>query len=88
MIRAQSVILPLLRDALPGVEVVSWIPDVDQRSYPLLFIRRQGGTRNATRPDLLDRAIIQMTSISADGLAEAEDLYGDALARIFRGMST
>lgn len=33
MIRPQAVVLPILRAALPGVSVVSQLPDVDHRTY-------------------------------------------------------
>ncbi len=83
MIRAQGVILRLLRDALPSVEVYSWLPDVDRRGFPLLLVSRRGGVRNPSRPDLLDVPLFDLLAVSADGMAEAEDLYSDALEALY-----
>lgn len=76
-------VLPLLREALPDVAVVSWIPDVDERTFPLLAMFRKGGARHPTRPDLFDHPTLEMLAVSADSLAEAEDVYGDALEALY-----
>src|SRR5690606_21200752 len=57
--RVQEIILPVLREALPGVLVTSWIPDVDRRSYPLVNIRKVGGI--PVDMDVLDRQTIGTT---------------------------
>lgn len=77
MPRVQEVVLPLLRDALPGVMITSWIPDVDKRTFPLINVRRLGGPQSV---DLrrLDLAVIEMTAYSRDGLVATENLYMDA----------
>lgn len=76
MPRVQEVIIPVLREKLPGVTITSWVPDVDYRTYPLLNIRRLGGLPvDVAR---LDRPVIEMTAYTRDGLVETEDLYLDA----------
>jgi hypothetical protein len=43
MPRIQEVVLPLLKAELPGVQVVSWVPDVEDREFPIVNVRRLGG---------------------------------------------
>jgi hypothetical protein len=75
--RVQEVVIPLLRAGLdPGITVTSWIPDVDQRTYPIVNIRRLGGL--PVDVDLLDRPVIEMTAYGDVGLVETENLYLDA----------
>lgn len=74
MIRPQAVVLPLLRAALPGVEVVSVVPDVDQRTYPMFALCRAGGTRNVNMPSRVSSPRLEMMAVSAAGLIEAEEL--------------
>src|SRR5690554_985983 len=74
--RVQEIILPVLREALPGVLVTSWIPDVDRRSYPLVNIRKVGGI--PVDMDVLDRQTIELQAIGNESLAATEDLYYDA----------
>jgi hypothetical protein len=81
MPRVQEVILPILRSELAShwstLDVTSWIKDVDAgRTFPMLNIRRVGG--QAVDPRLLDRAVIEMTAYTRDGIVETEDLYLDA----------
>ncbi|MFD1045257.1 hypothetical protein ACFQ1S_06450 [Kibdelosporangium lantanae] len=76
MPRIQAVLIPVLRAALPGVMVMSWMPDVDHRTFPSLNIRRLGGLQRDVRR--LDRPVIEMTAYSRDGLIACEDLYLDA----------
>lgn len=61
MIRVQSVLLPLLQAALPGVQVVSVVPDVDQRQLPMVHIHRVGGTRNPELPEKHSEPEVRMT---------------------------
>lgn len=76
MPRVQEVIIPVLREHLPGVMITSWIPQVEYREFPLLNIRRLGGLSvDAKR---LDRAVIEMTAYAKGGIEETEDLYLDA----------
>lgn len=95
MPRVQSVVLPLLRDELSDyVDIGSWSKDVTQRTYPLLNVRRVGGLPNEVRPDLLDRAVIELTGYTANrddfyqGLVGAEDLVLDAMLVIYKAVDT
>jgi hypothetical protein len=77
--RLQSVVLPILREALPGAEIRSWVDDVDHRSYPLVSVRRVGCTRHKTRYNQLGLPVIELAVFSDEGLVEAEELYEEAL---------
>lgn len=76
MPRVAEVILPHLRAQMPDVTFTTWGPDVDKRSWPWVNIRRLGGLPKD--PKRLDRAVIEMTAYSRDGLVECENLYLDA----------
>lgn len=76
MPRVQEVVIPVLRTELPDVMVVSWIPSVKHRTFPLLNIRRLGGS--AVDVKRLDRAVIEVTAYAKGGIEAAEDLYLDA----------
>lgn len=76
MPRVQEVVLPILRAALPGVTVGSWVADVDLRTYPILNVRRLGGL--ATDVKRLDRAVIELTAYDQVDLPTTENLYYDA----------
>lgn len=80
MPRVHKVILPVLRSELtpdhPGLDVCSWIKDVESRTFPILNIRRLGG--QAVDPRLLDRAVVEITAYAKTGLVETENLYLDA----------
>lgn len=82
MPRVQEVVLPYLREQLPEVNFTSWIPDVDKRTFPIVNIRRLGGL--PINPDTLDRAVIEMTAYTRDGLVATEDLYLDCRHLIYR----
>lgn len=86
--RVQDVVIPILRDALPGVEITSWVPDVDYRTYPIVNIRRLGGYRHRGRPERLDLPVIEMTVYGKDGLVDTEDLYISALNALFEAQRT
>jgi len=81
--RVQQVVLPILRDALPGVTCGSWIADIDYRSFPLINVRRIGGTRHPRGRKLLDRPVIELTAYTAEGLPETEELYNRALDALY-----
>lgn len=87
MIRVQEVALPILREALPGVSVVSVIPDVDHRTLPMVVLKRAGGTRNLNLPHLASGPVLEMTAVSADGLVEAELLYEEALDALYSAVA-
>lgn len=76
MPRVQSIILPVLREALPGVTIGSWYRDVDYRTFPIINIRRLGGA--GADPKRLDLPVIEMTAYSQESLPAAENLYMDA----------
>lgn len=82
--RFQEIVIPLLRRALPPeVQVVSWVPDVDHRDYPIINVRRLGGPRERNKPFHLDKPVIEMTVYHHEGLPEAEELYTRALDALF-----
>lgn len=83
MIRPQAVVLPILRAALPGVTVVSVVPDVDHRQLPLVHVERVGGARNENMPEKHAKQFIRMTAASAAGLIEAEELYETSLTALY-----
>ena len=76
MPRIQEVLIPALREALPGVTISSWISDVDKRQFPIINIRRLGGLPKDV--DRLDKPVIELTAYSRDGLVATENLYLDA----------
>lgn len=80
-------VLPILRAALPGVAVVSVVPDVDYRTYPMVVIRRSGGTRNPEAPKIHALPEVTMEAVSADGPIEAEVLYEDALDALYAAVA-
>lgn len=86
MPRVQSVVLPILRAALPDVTVTSWGADIDYREFPIINIRRVGGVRHGERPDLLDKSVIEMTAYTTEGLPETELLYQDALEALYEAV--
>lgn len=86
MPRVQAVVLPILRAALPDVTVTTWGADIDYREFPIINIRRVGGTRHGERPDMLDKAVIEMTAYTNVGLPETELLYIDALEALYEAV--
>ena len=105
MPKVEAVVRPLLVAGLPEhVTVVTWTPDVDHRTgapdvpvdsmktYPLVKIRRFGGLADQKRPDLLDRAVIELTAFSTAtdshyvGYGGTEDLLLDAQYVIFQAV--
>ena len=81
--RPEPPVLAVLRAALPGVTVVSVVPDVDERTYPMVEVRRAGGTRNPDLPTLHSRPGVELTAVSDLGPIEAEELYEAALDALF-----
>lgn len=78
--RVQEVVLPILRQALgDGVQVTSWVPDIDYRDYPVVNVRRLGGYRSRQRPLGMDLPVIELTVYHDAGLVETEDLYHQAV---------
>jgi hypothetical protein len=81
MPRIQDVAIPILRAALPGATVGSWVADVDIRQLPVINVRRIGGLAVDVRR--LDRPTIELTAYGGTGLVETEDLYQDARAALW-----
>lgn len=89
MPRVAAIVLPLLKTAnLSGAygdvgdHVFTWVPDVDYRVFPMLEVRRLGGTRNAKHPFQIATPVIELTAYTKapeGGLPETEQLYEDAL---------
>lgn len=67
---------------MPDVEFGSWIPDVDQRKFPYVNIRRLGGL--PTDPELLDKPVIELTAYGDVSLPDTENVYLDARTVIYR----
>lgn len=83
MPRVQSIVLPILRKALPDVNVRSWGEDIDYRMLPAINVRRVGGVRNKSQPMRLDLAVVEMTAYGNVGLPETELLYIHALEALY-----
>lgn len=103
--KIEAVVRPILVAGLPDhVTVLTWTPDVDVRTgapsvpeldrkgYPIVKIRRLGGLSNQRRPDLLDRAVIELTAFSTAtdthyaGYGGTEDLLLDAEHLLFQAV--
>lgn len=72
MPRVQAIVIPLLRAAFPDVQVTSWVPDVDNRHFPILNVRRAGGY--PVNPKLLDRGTVEITSYGNVCYEDTEEL--------------
>ncbi|BBC43581.1 tail terminator [Mycobacterium phage AN9] len=85
MPRVQSVVAPILREdpRLAGVTIVTWVPDIDFREFPMINIRRIGGIRNTNAPLLHSLPVVEMSAYSTDGLIECEELYETALEVLY-----
>lgn len=81
--RPGPVVLAVLREALPGTSVVSVVPDVDHRTYPMISIERDGGTRLPAAPRRLSHPVLKLTAVAADSSVAAEELYEEALDTLF-----
>lgn len=84
--RFQSLVLPILRDALPPeVHVTSWIEEVEKREFPAVLVRRIGGYRGSGLGyRLIDVSNVELTALSTRGLVEAEKLYAGALEALYK----
>lgn len=71
-----DVVIPLLRASFPDVQVVSWMPAVGDRRYPVLKVRRAGGY--PVNPKLLDRGTVELTSYGDVCYEDTERLLQDA----------
>lgn len=81
--RVFSVVAPILRAEFPDCQVVSWVPNVGHRKFPLIQLRRSGGVRHRSEPTLLGTPIVELTAHSKDGLPEAEEIYEDVLEVLY-----
>lgn len=52
-------------------------------TYPMVVVRRAGGTRNENLPSRFAMPGLEMTAVSANGPVEAEELYEDALDALY-----
>ena len=81
--------MPILR-APPitelGSTVGSWVADIDYRQFPMLNVRRIGGTSTRTHPTLLGYPVIELTAYGDVGLVETEKLYEDALEALYEAV--
>ncbi|AWN06036.1 tail terminator [Mycobacterium phage Relief] len=89
--RIQSVVIPLLRDALvpdKAKKVGSWIENIDYREFPLVNVRRIGGGRHPNRPTQFATPVIELTVYHTKGLIECEQLYEDCLDVLYDAVKT
>lgn len=86
--RIQEIVLPILRadPALAGVTVVTWVPDIDFREFPMINIRRIGGSRHEKRPTKFSTPVIEMSVFSKESLIEAERIYETALDSLYEAV--
>lgn len=69
--RVGEILFPILREALPSAQVVSWAPPIRQRDYPLILVRRIGGS--FVHPEFADRPMVDIQNWDLDSPAAAED---------------
>jgi len=87
--RVQTVMLPILNaypaiaNRVPAVKCGTWIPEIDYRDFPLIHLRRVGGSRNRNHPTKLSLSVIEMTAFGAVSLPDTENLYEDALEALY-----
>lgn len=74
--RVQEIILPVLREQLPGVKCGSWVESVDFRRLPIINVRRLGGVD--VDLDRFGKPTIELTAYSSDGIVGTEELFLDA----------
>ena len=81
MPRVQSVVVPILRGdpRMDGSTVVTWVPDIDYRDFPMVQVRRIGGIRNPKAPGIHSLPVIELTVYHDKGLIECEELYETTL---------
>ena len=79
--RIQQVLIPLLRadPRLDGVTINSWVPDVDYRKFPMVMVRRVGGTRNPKSPGLHMSPVAEIATYTTSSLIECEEIYETVL---------
>lgn len=75
-------VLPLLREALPGAQVCTWVEDASHRTYPVVVLNRQGGDDVEQGRTRLQRPKYSLTVVSDEDHDQAEELYADAVAAL------
>ena len=81
--RIQSLVIPILTAAFPGVRVGSWVEDIDYRTFPMLIVRRVGGTRYEGGPTRFGHSTIELSAYGTVDLPTTETLYEDALDALY-----
>lgn len=86
--RVQKVVVPILRGdpRLEGVTITTWVPDIDYRQFPLINVRRIGGSRNDKAPLLHSQPVIELTAFSNQDLIHCEELYETALDVLYEAV--
>lgn len=81
MPRTQKIVVPILRGdpRLAGVNITTWIPDIDYREFPIINVRRIGGIRNPIAPTVHSSPVIELTAYTNTNLIDCEELYETAL---------
>lgn len=89
--RVNAIVIPLLNPVFAGAErpvkVGSWTEDVDYRTFPLLHVKRMGGSRHDRRPTQFGRAVIELTAYDTIDLPTTETLYDDALEALYKAVA-
>jgi len=86
MPRVQEVVIPILRSTFPDAQVVSWVPHISDRRYPILNVRRMGGY--PVDPTLLDRATIELTAYTNENVEATEQLLKRAQIALWEAVRT
>jgi hypothetical protein len=84
--RVAKIMIPIIRAGLAAddVKVGTWTEDIDLRHFPMINLRRVGGTgRNPKRPTQISHALVEMAIYGVDTLDDTEQLYEDALEALF-----
>lgn len=85
MPRPHDVVLPILRSAVGDrfTKIGSWTEDVDYRQFPLLTVRRLGGTHYRPGPRQLSLPEIELSVYGTTDGPTTEQLYEDALDALY-----
>jgi hypothetical protein len=86
--RIQDVAIPIVRARVneqwhEPVKVGSWVEDIDYRMFPMVNIRRLGGSRHERRPHELYSGVIEMTAYGKQDYPDTENLYETALLALY-----
>lgn len=88
MPRVQKIVVPLLRGdtRLAGVNITTWVPDIDYREFPIVNVRRIGGNRNPKLPLLNSFPVVEITAYSNEDLIHCEELYETVLDVLYEAI--